>query len=218
MNNLSSYTGQILEIELTSKKSMTGKLMEIGSDIIVLFNGQNYVYLPMMHILCVRKGDSTEDEFINPDSSPIQKNEDLISLKKILTNASEIFVEIFLSGNHTVYGYINQIQDDYIIFYSPAFKTIHIPIVHLKWLIPYINKTPYQIKACQSLSSSEGIFASTFKEQLKTFVGKIVTFDLGKDSQKIGKINNAENNLVELITGDGQIIYLNIAHLKSLHE
>lgn len=217
MNSLNSYTGKIIEVELSSKKSITGKLIEVGSDIIVLFNGKHYVYFPVQHIISVRNGESTDNEFINTDSSPIEKGGDLMSLKRILTNATGIFVEIYLSGNHTVYGYITHIQEDYVVFESPASKTIYLPIVHLKWLIPYLNQTPYQIKSDQPQVISKESFTHTFEDQLKTFIGKMVIFDFGKDPQKVGMLSKAGNNLVELITGNGQILYLNIAHIKSLN-
>jgi hypothetical protein len=216
VNSLNSYTGKIIEVELTSRKSITGKLIEVGSDIIVLYNGKHYVYFPVQHIISVKNGESTDNEFINTDSSPIEKDGNLMSLKRILTNSSGIFVEIYLSGNHTVYGYITHIQEDYVVFESPAIKTIYIPIVHIKWLIPYLNQTPYQISSNQPRVISKESFAHIFEDQLKTFIGKIVIFDLGKDPQKVGKLINAEKNMVELITGDGQILYLNIAHIKLL--
>lgn len=217
MNSLSSYIGKIIEVELSSKKNITGKLIEVGSNIIVLFNGNHFVYLPVQHILCLKKGQSADSDFLSGDVSPILKDGNQLSLRKILTNAVGIFVEILISGGHVVYGYIKDIQDDYIVFHSPAFKTMSIPIAHVKWLIPYINQTPYQINSGQQSVPSEGSFAQTFKEQLKVCIGKMVIFDVGKDPQKVGYLTNVEDDLVELITGNGQILHLNIEHLKSLH-
>jgi hypothetical protein len=42
-------------------------------------------------------------------------------------------------------------------------------------------------------------------------------FDLGENPQKVGLITKVDDSLVELVTGNGQILHLNIAHLKSLH-
>ena len=217
MNSLSSYTGKIIEVELSSKKNITGKLIEVGSNIIVLFNGNHFVYLPVQHILCLRKGESADTDFHSNDVSPILKDGNQLTLRKILINAAGIFVEILLSGGHVVYGYIKDIHDDYIVFHSPAFKIMIIPIAHVKWLIPYLNQTPYQINTEQQPVPSEGTFAQTFKEQLKVYIGKMVIFDVGKDPQKVGLLSNVEDNLVELITGNGQILHLNIEHLKSMH-
>jgi ferredoxin-fold anticodon binding domain-containing protein len=217
MNSLSSYTGKIIEVELSSKKNITGKLIEVGSNIIVLFNGNHFVYLPVQHILCLKKGQSAESDFLSNEVSPIFKDGNQLSFRKVLTNAVGIFVEILISGGHVVYGYIKDIQDDYIVCHSPAFNIMIIPIVHVKWLIPYLNQTPYQINAEQQPVPSEGSFAQTFKEQLKVCIGKMVIFDVGKDPQKVGLLTNVEDNLVELITGTGQILHFNIEHLKSLH-
>lgn len=216
MNSLRSYIGQIIEVEISSKKKIVGKLLELGSDLIVLFNGQKYVYVPIVHLLSVSKGESLDTEYTNKETVPFEGKQ--LSLKQILNNASGIFVELYLTGNHTVHGYIQKVQGDYIVFDSPAFKTLYIPIAHLKWLIPYLNQTPYQIKTGQQLISSDESFAQTFEEQMKKMLGKIVLFDLGKDSEKIGILNRVEKILVELVTGNGKTIYLNMAHLKSMHE
>lgn len=217
MNSLRSYTGKIIEVELSSKKNITGKLIEVGSDIIVLFNGKYFVYLPIQHIHRVRKGESTDTDFTSNDPSPILKDDDQLSLRKIVNNASGIFVEILLSGNHVVYGYIKHVQEDYVVLDSPAYKTMILPMAHLNCLIPYLNQTPYQINAGKQPVPSEGSFAQTFKEQLKVFNGRVVIFDLGKDPQKVGLLTKVGDSLVELVTGNGQILHLNIAHLKSLH-
>lgn len=217
MNSLSSYTGKLIEVELSSKKNITGKLIEVGSNIIVLFNGNHFVYLPVQHILCLRKGESADTDFLSNAVSPIIKDGNQLSFRKILTNAAGIFVEILLSGGHVVYGYIKDIHDDYIVFHSPTFKIMIIPIAHVKCLIPYLNQTPYQINTEQQPVPSEGTFAQTFKKQLKVYIGKMVIFDVGKDPQKVGLLSNVEDNLVELITGNGQILHLNIEHLKSMH-
>lgn len=216
MNSLKSYIGKIIEVEISSKKTIVGKLVELGSDLIVLFNGQQYVYLPLVHLLSVNSGESTDTEYIIEETAPFEGTQ--LSLKQILTNASGIFVELFLTGNHIVHGYIQNVQKDYIVFDSPAFKTMYIPVAHLKWLIPYLNQTPYQIKTGQQINSSGESFAQTFEEQMKKSLGKIVLFDFGKDPEKIGILNGVENVLVELVKGNGKTIYLNMTHLKSMHE
>lgn len=220
MNRLSLYMDQIVELELAPKKTLVGRLVEVGSDIAVLFNGHHFLYVPVAHLLSVKRGESTNanSEYLTNQSTPLEKDTKLLTLKQIVTNASGIFVELFLAGNHTVYGYIKHIKENYIVFDSPAFKTIYIPIPHIKWLIPHLNQTPYQMKTGQQLMSSDESFAPTFDEQVKRFIGKIVLFELGKDPQKIGLLTSVENSLLELVSGNGNVIYLNISHLKSMHE
>lgn len=219
MNSLNIYIGQIVELEIASKKTIVGKLVEVGSDIVVLFNGRHFLYVPVAHLLSVRRGETsdTSAEYLTNQSTPLEKDSKLLTLKQIVTNASGIFVELFLAGNHTIYGYIKHIKEDYIVFDSPAFNTMYIPIAHIKWLIPYLNQTPYQMKTDQQLISSDESVAPTFDEQVKKFIGKIVLFELGKDPQKIGLLKNVENSLLELLSGNGDVIYLNITHLKSMH-
>lgn len=220
MNTLSLYIDQIVELELASKKSIVGKLVEVGSDIVVLYNGQHFLYVPVAHLLSVKRGEYTDtnSEYLTNQSTPLEKDNKLLTLKQIVTNASGIFVELFLAGNHTVFGYIKHIKEDYIVFDSPAFKPIYIQLAHIKWLIPYLNQTPYQMKTGQQLMSSDESFAPTFNEQVKRFIGKIVLFDLGKDPQRIGLLKNVENSLLELVSGNGTVIYLNMTHLKLMHE
>ncbi|WP_075619613.1 hypothetical protein [Paenisporosarcina indica] len=216
MNYLSQYMGQIIEIEISGKKIITGKLIEYGSDIVVVFNGRNFFYVPLLHIIHIKKSENTENEIITVAPSPIGKDSKLISFEKTLTNALGIFVETYITGNQSIYGYITQIQKDYILFYSPAFKTLLIPITHLKWIVPHLDKRPYNVNN-NLMNSSKVALADTFEEQIKKLIGEVVLFDLGKNSDKIGLIKNFENNMVELITGDGQTVFLNLFHIKSIH-
>lgn len=216
MNYLSQYLGQIIEIEVSAKKLITGKLIEYGSDVAVVYNGRCFFYVPVLHIIHIKKSENTEDQIITVAPTPIGKDDKLISFEKILANALGIFVETYITGNQSIYGYITHIQDDYILFYSPAFKTILIPIIHVKWIIPHLDKTPYRVND-NPVVSSKAVLAATFEEQIKKLIGEVVLFDLGKNSDKIGMIKNFENNMVELITGDGQTLFLNLPHIKSIH-
>lgn len=215
MNYLSQYMGQIIEIEVSSKKIITGKLIEYGSDIVVVFNGRKFFYIPVLHIIHIKKSENIEEQITTVAPSPIGQ-EELLSFEKILGNALGIFVEVYIAGNQSIYGYITHKQNDYIVFYSPAFKTLFIPIAHLKWLIPHLDKTPYSVNGNPG-NSFTGALAATFEDQLKKLIGEVVQFDLGKNSDTIGLIKNFENNMVEMVTGDGQIIFLNLLHIKSIH-
>jgi len=217
MINLSQYTGQLIEIGLSAKKTITGKLVEYGADILVVYNGRIFYYIPLIHIIFIRKSDSTENEDFSVAPSPIEKDSKKMTLSKILTNAKGKFVEVYITGNQSVFGYITHIKNDYVAFYSPAFNTIYIPTAHLKWLIPHLDKTPYRVNVEPQFISSSEVISETFEEQLKKLLGEVVTFDLGVTPYKIGMLKNVENNLVELVIGDGQILYLNTMHIKSMH-
>jgi hypothetical protein len=219
MSYLNQYVSKVIEIELSSKKTIIGKLVEYGSNILVVFNGQKFIYIPFLHINLIRQCDSKDTEFtVVAGNTPIDKESDKLSLTRILNNAKGIFVEIYISGNQSVYGYITNIRNDYFVFYSPAYKTIYIPIEHLKWLIPYLDQSPYDLKSESLVIPLEIELADTFEEQIKKLEGEVVLFDLGKDPNKIGLIKNIEQNTVELVSGNGQIHYLNITHIKSLQR
>lgn len=42
--------GQVIRIEISGKKIIHGILIDVGSNIIVLFNGYDYIYVPIYHI------------------------------------------------------------------------------------------------------------------------------------------------------------------------
>ena len=216
VSNLNQYSGETIEIELTSKKVINGKLIEYGSDILVVFNGQKFFYIPFLHIVSIKKCESNDTNFIAAEQSPIKNEDERMSLTKTLNHAKGIFVEIYVTGNQTIYGYITSIQDDYFVFYSPAYKTICISTAHLKWLIPYLNQAPYDLKEGPVIISLD--VADTFEEQIKKLEGEVVFFDLGKDPYKIGLIKNVNLKIIELVYGDGQIIHLNLTHIKSVHK
>ena len=217
MNYLSQYVGQLIAIELAANKLITGKLVEYGTNILVVFNGQYFFYIPVEHIICISKPDFTEDEIINIVPSPIKEDIDKMSLNKILDNAKGKFVEMYVTGNQSIYGFITQIQKDYFAFYSPVLKTILISTAHLKWIIPHLDKTPYSVDEKPLQLPSNFTLADTFEKQLKRLPGEVVFLDLGKKPTNVGLIKKIENDFVEIITVDGQTRYLNFAHIKTLH-
>ena len=56
-----------------------------------------------------------------------------------------------LAGNAPIHGYVTSVMNDYIVFYSPVYKTVYISLKHLKWLIPYKeNQVPYALNKMNS--------------------------------------------------------------------
>jgi hypothetical protein len=219
MSFLKQYIGKIIEIEVSSKKSLVGVLVDYGSDIAILYGRNEFYYIPFMHIQSIKECKDNTEDFGNPEKNPIDQNEQMISCRKILTNAKGIFVEIYVTGKQSIYGYITSVLNNYFVFYSPVYKTMYVPINHLKWLIPYhLNETPYALsKERLPLSPVNISNARTFEEQLKKFEGEIVVFDLGENPNKIGMVKKFENNIVELVTGREETVYWNLNHLKTVH-
>ena len=47
---IQSLVKEIVQLEVSGKKWMNGTLIDVGSDVIVLFNGTDFVYIPLAHI------------------------------------------------------------------------------------------------------------------------------------------------------------------------
>ena len=51
MNNIiQNFVQEVVRIEVSGKKMMNGTLIDVGSDMIVLFNGTDFLYIPLDHI------------------------------------------------------------------------------------------------------------------------------------------------------------------------
>ena len=104
-------------------------------------------------------------------------------------------------------------------FYSPVYKTVYISLKHLKWLIPYKeNQVPYALNKNELPVNPLNItLARTFEEQLIKMAGKIMVFDLGEESNKIGKMAKIDEGHIEISKARDAKMYVNIQHVKSVH-
>lgn len=218
MRIFDQYEGKMIEVELSSKKQISGKLIECGSDILVVVTGPSYVYLPQRHIHVIKRCEENEYEIIQSEPTPIKQTNDVLTLMAVLNNAKGIFVEVDISGIGEVFGYITNVMSDYFVFYSPALNQLFIPIHHLKSITPYLNKTPYDLPLTSINFPVNQSLADSFTKQVKQLQGELVQFDGGRSAHKMGVLNHVENDLAELIIGNGQNLYLNISHIKSVQK
>ena len=220
MQQIQSYIGKPIDIELSGEKIHSGELIDYGPDILVLKTEKHFVYIPFLHVQFIKQKPNNNAEDENNSSSPtlsIIQQEENISYRKTLINAKGMFVEIFVTGNQPLYGFITSVLTNYFVFYSPVYKTLYIPFQHLKWLIPYQgNQTPYSIKSYQ-IHSSDFPLTRTFEELVKKVEGRIVVFDLGIHPNKTGLLKKVENNLAELIIGNEDCVHCNLHHIKTIH-
>jgi hypothetical protein len=219
LKGISNYIGKQVDIEITGKTTFVGILIDVGLDIIVLFDGKQYLYIPLLHLHNVKISSNEPIEIIHQDTQPFSDDTDTISYRKTLNNAKGIFVEIYVTGNKSIHGYITNILNDYFVFYSPVYKTLFISLHHLKWIIPYSSSlTPYTLSNEVLPVQPLGIpLSRTFEDQLKKYEGKLVVFDTGDQPDKIGLVKNIQNNIVELVTANGETLYWKLIHLKSAH-
>ncbi len=212
-------SGVVIDVELLGDKCHTGVLVDVGQDVLVVFNGERYIYIPTFHILNVSMNtQKSSTDFSTLPEKPID-NEKQISYRKILLNAKGVFTEIFVSGNEPIHGYITHVMTNYFEFYN-VYRTMFIPLHHLKWLTPYNDyHTPYLLdKKFFPVNPSNLPLSRSFEEQLKKLKDKIVVFDLGKGPSKIGLLKAIENNFVHMTTAEGRTLYTNIQHIKSVHS
>ena len=219
MTIIQQLVGEQVTVWLSGKTIFHGILTDMGSDIIVLFNGEQYIYIPLMHVHSINKNKEPEDYVTQPTGSSIVEEMDSISYRKTLTYAKGTFVEIYVTGNLTFHGYITNVLNDYFVFYSPIFKQMFISLSHLKWLSPYHKHiAPYNLSQEKFPVNPSNIpILRSLEDQLKREIGKLVVFDGGSNPLKIGLLSNIEQNLIEIIVANGDALYLNLDHIKSIH-
>lgn len=218
LTSLPSLLGNLVDVKISGGTSFVGILTDMGQDIVVIYNGQNYLYLPLLHVHKISLHTSTDERIENPDGSSLRGEMESISYRKILTNAKGTFTEIYVTGNLSFHGYITNVLSNYISFYSPVYKVIYIPLNHLKWLTPYSQSTtPYTLSNEKlPVNPSSVPLLRSFEEQLKKEEGKLVVFDAGLDPSKIGLLKKVEDNFAEVANASGETVYLRLNHIKSV--
>lgn len=220
MKEIKNLMGKEVLVEISGNTCITGILIDLGLDIMVVYNGQKFLYIPIMHMHNMKVNQEPEITSEAPSDIPIQKNNDTgLSYRKILNNAKGRFLEIFVTGNRSIHGYITNVMTDYIAFYTPVYKTVLISMQHLKWFTPYSSQlTPYTLNN-ESLPvvPSTIPLARSFDEQLQKYLGHLVVFDLGDHPDKIGLLQNINNNIILLINASGESIFWKQYHLKTIH-
>lgn len=218
MNWLNSFLGKIVDLEIAGRL-ISGILIDYGTDILVVYNGKNFLYIPFAHIKHINLRKSNDLQIQPPSETPMDNQVDSISFKKILHNAKDWFIEMYVTGNQPIHGYLKNILGDYLVMHSPIFKTVFITHYHIKWLIPHDrNSIPYSLDQ-DSLPAipSNTTLADTFRVQLQKHLGNVVIFDLGEKPTKAGKLQKVDDNVVELVLADGEEYWWNLRHLKTVH-
>jgi len=221
LNGIKAFIGKEVEVEISGKTFFNGILIDLGLDIVVLYDGWKFLYIPILHLHNIKERISIENEQTEqpPAGTPFQPENETLSYRKVLTNAKGQFVEIYVTGNKSIHGYITSVLNDYIVFYSPVYKSLFISMQHLKWLTPYTTKlTPYTLKPEELPVVPSSIpLSRSYEEQIKKFKGQLIIFDMGGDPNKVGLMTELSNNIVELVTASGTKVYWKLMHLKTAH-
>jgi hypothetical protein len=219
MNNLQSLIRKQVQLEVSGKVMLQGILVDVGLDIVVIYNGKEYLYIPHLHIHNIRLSTDPITELSDVTPKLPFDEDDVISYRKTLINAKGRFVEIYVTGNKSIHGYVTAILNDYFVFYSPVYKTMFISLNHLKWLTPYqTNITPYTLSnEVLPVKPTNIPLQRSLEEQLKKFEGQLVVFDLGDNPLKIGLLKQVQNNIIELVTASGESVFWKLMHVKTVH-
>jgi hypothetical protein len=214
LNHFSRMLNKQIKLKITGH-SFKGILTDFGNDILVLFDGQKFFYIPLLHVKKAVLIEEENQEINQPSVLPFSEDDTPISYRSILTNAKGLYTQIHVLGKTPLHGTIINVLSDYLVFYSPVYKLIYIPLAHLKWLTLYEqNTSPYSV---QSDLPDAPSLSRSFEEQIKKFEGKIAVFDMGEDPDKIGLLKNGKGNLIELINANGETVYFKLNHVKSVY-
>ncbi|MGG1677040.1 DUF2642 domain-containing protein [Neobacillus sp. NRS-1170] len=213
--------GKNIEVEISGGNFHKGTLLDSGLDMIVLYDNKNhsFLYIPFIHVQRLKEtmlNEDEEDTYQPPSEKPIEM--DVISFRKALNFAKGLFVQVYITGNKSIHGYLTSIMNDYFVFHSPVYKKMFISMNHVKWLIPYPpNTTPYSLTSenLQQMSKATPL-ARSLNEQLKKFENQLVIIDGGEHTEKIGLLQKIRNNKITLITADGERVYRNLEHIKTI--
>ncbi|WP_028402983.1 hypothetical protein [Ectobacillus panaciterrae] len=217
--SITTLRGKQVDVEISGKNLFQGILIESGKGIIVLFDGERFVYIPFVHVHRINLSPTINDDISNPSEGSLAEDTESISYRTILNNAKGRFTEIYVTGDISLHGYITSVRSDYFAFYSPVYKTMLISLHHLKWLVPYNLKTiPYTLsnQKLPVIPSSIPLLRS-LEEQLKKWEGELVVFDIGKMSTKIGLLKKISDGIIELAVASGESVYLKLSHIKCVH-
>ncbi|MGZ4031288.1 MAG: DUF2642 domain-containing protein [Tumebacillaceae bacterium] len=220
MINLDALLGHTVSAELPGKVCKTGYLIDYGDDLFVLYDGRRFFYIPFLHVHLLTKNTAQDILIQPPDDAQIGNQTPKITLRDMLTNATGRFLELRAIGRQPLHGTLTHLLDDYLVFESPVYKTMYISLDHLKWFIPYDSQhLPYATAPIATSSAVDpNSLTKTFAEQVKQLVGQLVVFDAGEMTDKIGTLLHVnQNGMLELITANGEKMYLNMRHVKSVH-
>ncbi|RUL56856.1 DUF2642 domain-containing protein [Lysinibacillus antri] len=223
MNKIfSQFKQETIKVDLAGKSYFRGSLIDSSKEILVLFDGKDFIYIPMIHVENITVAQNEGENIQMPLTLPSfleADNQKELTLDEMLTQSQGIYTEIYVANRQPIHGLIDTVMSDYFIFHSPIYKTIYISKQHLKWLIPYPEqKKPYDHSTVDLQMGSKNSRVSHFEALIASMVNKLVIFNLGEHTHHIGKLVQIHGKMVELRTARGNTVLLNIQHIKSLHE
>ncbi|MGX9132967.1 DUF2642 domain-containing protein [Rummeliibacillus sp. JY-2-4R] len=220
---IEGFDKEIVELEISGGKFITGSIIDSSNEIIVIFDGTDYLYIPLTHIHNIMISSNDDDSIDAPTEPPsiLSKDENSdLTLAKVLEAAKGIYTEIYVTGSIPLHGYISKIMDDYFVFQSPVYKTMYIALDHLKWIIPYPNNNkPYGLTDLVfSVKPYNISLSNIFEKEIEQMKHELVVVNLGEKNHYLGRINNIIGRIVEIQTARGQLSYITLDHIRTIHR
>lgn len=129
MESIRSLMGKKIEVKVSGCKiPITGELIDLGSDILVLYSDNKYIYTPVHHMQYLKIAEDGE-ELSSVITEPLMDHTH-ISYRKMLMNSRGTFTEVNLGGPSSLHGFVTSIMNDYFIFFSPLYHSVYIPLHH----------------------------------------------------------------------------------------
>jgi len=217
---MDNYLNQSVSIAVSGIPfPMIGRLVALGSDVLVIFDGARFLYIPLVQVELLTRCQPPQANTAVPPEPPLDAVMNS-SYRKALLSAKGMFSEIRIAGNQTVHGYVTSIMNDFFVFHSAMVRSLYVSMRHMKLLAPYDSHTiPYSIEhVVYPAQTAAPPLARTFDQQLKKFENAFVVLDLGKRPDKVGLLKSVQNNLLELVMADGVHTYTHLDHVQTIHR
>lgn len=216
MCSLHQLINKQVEIKVSGTPNLTGTLIDLGTDLLVLNHRQRFFYIPFIHVKSIK---SIRSQSVDEGNAITCGTTESLSLQSILEHAKGLFVEIYVSGNRSIHGCLTDIMNDYVVFYSPAYKRVYICLNHLKWLVPYApDLAPYSLGSRPlPVNPVSPPIPRTFEELCNQLAGNVVLVDFGDHPNKIGLLQKTDNQVMELVNANGETVFWGTTHLKTLY-
>lgn len=214
---LNNWLGKQVELAVSGcQQSIQGEIIDIGSDIVVLYGDNRFIYLPIHHLQSMRLLPYQTTAAERPPEPSFDHHN--IMYRKILMNARGMFSEVSL-GDKTLHGYVTAIMNDYFAFFSPLHRSVYVAVNHVKYIVPYPpNITPFSLSYEHfPIQPSSMSLSRTFEQQLKKIEGEIVTINLEGKPYRAGLLKSMDNNLLQLVEAGGGTVIMHADHVKTVH-
>ncbi|WP_068619454.1 DUF2642 domain-containing protein [Paenibacillus tuaregi] len=218
MEVFKKWLNQTVELELSGcTERIIGELIDMGSDILVLFSESKFIYIPIHHLQHLNLA-SADLQLYDSSRNP-SPEQDQISYRKMLMNSRGIFTEVSIGNKHSIHGYLTGIMNDYFIFFSPVYGSVYVAINHVKYLIPYPpNKTPFDLSQDHFPVQPAALPVSrALDQQIKKLEGELIIVNLGEKPCHAGLLKTLENNILEMIDAGGNINVIHADHIMTIH-